>query len=105
MILKVVPTTNHEPVMASYFDVGTADVHTGIYFFHEPPGRADYREIAEAKSTHVLGTLEALPSDPDGQWPCRFAYWVDDARGLQLIVTTGDIYLMSERGDTVDRVR
>jgi hypothetical protein len=114
MIVKVVHPDSLAAVSAVYFDTERAPVSTGVHFFHEPPGEANYSDIADSELLHVFGVQPAVevrigepwPDSPTGQWPCRFAFWLPehDMKGNVLVVTTGQIYLMSERGDTIDRV-
>lgn len=109
MIIKVVPRHTHDLVQASYFDARDAAIDTGLFWFVDPPDNSrDYGQIRHTHDLHVID-VDGPPQPTAGdneQWPVRFAYWYDSSTARDtLVVTAGTIYLMSDRGETIDRLK
>lgn len=59
----------------------------------------------DVDSDHAPQTINDGGDNPLPAWPIRYAHWFDlEAAGLQIIMTVGDMYILSDSGSTVDRV-
>lgn len=60
-------------------------------------------------TTHVLLDEDALRVDPDGEHQLlhrvQWAWWDAPGVGRKLVVTLGEMYVLNDQGDTIERVR
>ena len=113
MIVKVVHPKDYQ---STVFQADHGPVTFGTWYFDDPvsDGRRSYGgEIlphGENVQTHCVGINEGAAEKPShipgetGQWRIRYAWW-QEPTCVVLVVSSGEIYLLSDRGDTVDRVR
>ena len=111
MIVKVVDVAPDALVKSAHYDVGDHSIASGVWWSSDPPEKRDYKAIHDYRYLFAHG-IEGAPlvEDVHGgfqQWKVKFAYWYSDNDvhpGHYLVVTSGDIFLMSDHGKTIDRV-
>lgn len=87
----------------------SAAVRLGTQISKVPPKGRLYDE--ELDISVDFGHVEGIRDKPTGQesgsdyWLYRYAWWWEEGRGMVMVVTSGDIFVMSDTGQTVDRVR
>lgn len=104
MIVKVVPPSPELAKESAHHFQAHGPIHSGKHYLNaEPrpivPDVIDYQNTLglELRQTHVLGVT-------DNPAEFTFAHWWDPDDGGHLVVTNGQIFILSDRGDTVDRV-
>lgn len=117
MILKCVARDQFEAVRYRHFEVH-GELSSGNYTFYVQPGERDYSTVLPEDLQRSDGRVFTFdiaedpsegflvgPDDP-GAWNVGFAYWYDlDRQEMQIVVTSGSMFLMSDQGDTIDKLR
>lgn len=108
MYVKVVDRDHNAVPSSEIHDTNHAPVSTGTFWFDKPPEQQGYHAIANAHFVYVFD-VDPNPTHEDHehnlrQWMVRYAFWSHPETGLHLLVTNGQIYVMSDAGATIDRV-
>lgn len=118
MIVKVVPRDPFMRESAIHFAVGQVEVTSGTHWFDAPPEDRDYHAAlgiegdctvyvrgVEKEPTSAMTVEFGQASARNQGWLMRYAWWRAEDDTIEVVVTSGDIYLMSEQGHTIDKVR
>lgn len=106
MFVKVVQPYDEGASSQILYEV--EEVRFGTVVTHLPINKRDFSQEIGAgfKLLHSNG----LTSEPDGQddvgdwWMYRYAVWHDVHNDNIVVVTSGDIYILSNSGRTIERV-
>jgi hypothetical protein len=118
MFVKVVSRSDLALLTAIVHETGGNPVSWGTHYFYDPPAERAETEYSNLGPTPFFLHLDGIeekpePDDeivhrtniPDGPvWKVRFAYWDHPHTGRHMVCTSGQIYLLSDTGATVDRV-
>ncbi len=84
----------------------SASLRVGRFWSAVPPDERNYNTELETDihTLHVNGINDESNSEADSKplWEYKYAVWMDAADGITAAVTSRRMFILSDKGDTID---